>query len=52
MNCLAASPPVNPEWFARTVNFLANDGQYYAGQVMFLSSEAIIDTGGLFNDLK
>ena len=52
VNCLAASPPVNPEWFARTVSFLANDGQYYAGQVMFLSSDAIIDTGGLFNDLK
>jgi len=36
VNCLATRPPVNPEWVAQTVNFLANDGHYYAGQVMFL----------------
>lgn len=38
VNCLAVRPPVKPDWVAETTNFLANDGQYYAGQVMFLSS--------------
>ena len=39
VNCLATRPPVNPEWVAQTVSFLASDGHYYAGQVMFLSSD-------------
>jgi len=34
VNCLAIQPSVNPEWVAHTVNFLANEGQYYAGQVI------------------
>jgi len=36
VNCIVTRPAVNPESVARTVNFLANDGHYYAGQVMFL----------------
>jgi NAD(P)-dependent dehydrogenase (short-subunit alcohol dehydrogenase family) len=36
VNCLVTRPAVNPESVARTVNFLVNDGRYYAGQVMFL----------------
>lgn len=39
VNCLATRPPVNPEWVAQSVSFLVNDGHYYAGQVMFLSSD-------------
>ena len=34
VNCLAIQPPVNPDWVAHTVSFLANEGQYYAGQVI------------------
>jgi NAD(P)-dependent dehydrogenase (short-subunit alcohol dehydrogenase family) len=36
VNCIVTRPPVNPQSVAQTVNFLANDGHYYAGQVMFL----------------
>jgi len=36
VNCIVTRPPVNPEYVGQTVNFLANDGYYYAGQVMFL----------------
>ena len=36
VNCLAVKPPVNPDWVAKTICFLANEGQYYAGQVMFI----------------
>ena len=35
VNCLAPRHPLNPESIAQTVSFLANDGYYYAGQVMF-----------------
>lgn len=38
INCLAIQPPIDPCWVADTVSFLANDGQYYAAQVMFLGS--------------
>ena len=34
VNCLAIRSPANPESVARTVNFLATEGQYYAGQVI------------------
>jgi len=34
VNCLAIQPPVKPDWVAHTVSFLANEGQYYAGQVI------------------
>ena len=34
VNCLAIQPSVNPERVAQTVSFLANEGQYYAGQVI------------------
>jgi len=43
VNCLATRPPVNPEWVAQTVSFLANEGQYYAGQVMFLGSDTELE---------
>ncbi|MCP4627944.1 MAG: SDR family NAD(P)-dependent oxidoreductase [bacterium] len=38
VNCIVTRSPVNPEPVARTINFLANDGHYYAGQVMFINS--------------
>jgi len=38
VNCLAVKPSINPDWVAETVCFLADDGQYYAGQVMFPGS--------------
>jgi len=37
VNCLAVRPPANPKAIALTVSFLANDGHYYAGQVMHLA---------------
>jgi NAD(P)-dependent dehydrogenase (short-subunit alcohol dehydrogenase family) len=39
VNCLAIQPPIDPGWVAETVSFLANNGQYYAAQVMFLGSD-------------
>jgi NAD(P)-dependent dehydrogenase (short-subunit alcohol dehydrogenase family) len=39
VNCLAIKHPVDPGWVAETVRFLANDGQYYAAQVMFLGPD-------------
>ena len=39
VNCLAVKPSINPDWVAETVCFLADDGQYYAGQVMFPGSD-------------
>jgi 2-hydroxycyclohexanecarboxyl-CoA dehydrogenase len=39
VNCLALKPKINPDWVADTVCFLADDGQYYAGQVMFPGSD-------------
>jgi NADP-dependent 3-hydroxy acid dehydrogenase YdfG len=37
VNCIAVRPPANHEWVAGAVNFLAKEGQYYAGQVMFIN---------------
>jgi len=37
VNCLAVRPPANPKSVAQTVIFLAHDGRYYAGQVMYLN---------------
>lgn len=39
VNCLAVKPKINPDWVADTVCFLADAGQYYAGQVMFPGSD-------------
>lgn len=39
INCLTVKPSINPNWVARTVCFLADDGQYYTGQVMLLGSD-------------
>jgi 3-oxoacyl-[acyl-carrier protein] reductase len=38
VNCLALKPGVNPEWVAGTVRFLADEGRFYAGQVMSFGS--------------
>lgn len=35
VNCLAVKPAIDPAWVAETVCFLADEGRYYAGQVMF-----------------
>lgn len=45
VNCVAIQPPANAEWVARMTSFLANDGQYYAGQVMFLNSDVQSERG-------
>ena len=37
VNCIAVRPPANPGWVAGAVHFLAEEGRYYAGQVMFLN---------------
>jgi len=37
VNCIAVRPPANHKWVAGAVNFLAAEGQYYAGQVMFIN---------------
>lgn len=34
VNCLSLQPSINPERVAHTVNFLATEGHYYAGQVI------------------
>ena len=39
VNCLAIQPTMDPGWVAETVRFLADEGQYYAAQVMFLGSD-------------
>lgn len=39
VNCLAVKPSINPDWVAETVCFLADDGHYYTGQVMFPGSD-------------
>lgn len=39
VNCLAVRPSINPAWVAETICFLADEGQYYAGQVMFAGSD-------------
>jgi 2-hydroxycyclohexanecarboxyl-CoA dehydrogenase len=38
-NCLAVKTSVNPDWVAETICFLADEGRYYAGQVMYLGSD-------------
>jgi 2-hydroxycyclohexanecarboxyl-CoA dehydrogenase len=40
VNCIAPPLPMNPDWVAATVDFLANDGGYYASQV-FSPSEQV-----------
>ena len=37
VNCIAVRCPANHEWVAGAVDFLAKEGQYYAGQVMFIN---------------
>lgn len=39
INCLAIQPATDPDWVAETVCFLANEGHYYAAQVIFLGSD-------------
>jgi 2-hydroxycyclohexanecarboxyl-CoA dehydrogenase len=39
VNCLAVKPSINPAWVAETVCFLADEGRYFAGQVMFPGSD-------------
>jgi NAD(P)-dependent dehydrogenase (short-subunit alcohol dehydrogenase family) len=39
VNCLALKPGVNPEWVAGTVRFLADEGRFYAGQVISFGSD-------------
>lgn len=35
VNCIKPRRPLNPDGVAATVKFLANDGDYYVGQVLF-----------------
>jgi 2-hydroxycyclohexanecarboxyl-CoA dehydrogenase len=39
VNCLAVKPSIRPDWVAGTICFLADEGRYYAGQVMFPGSD-------------
>jgi len=39
VNCLAVKPSINPDWVAETICFLADEGQFYAGQVMIPGSD-------------
>jgi 2-hydroxycyclohexanecarboxyl-CoA dehydrogenase len=40
VNCLAVKHSINPDWVAETICFLADEGRYYAGQVMFPGSDS------------
>jgi len=45
VNCIAPRVLTNPDWVAATVDFLANDGGYYASQI-FSPSESVENERG------
>ena len=47
VNCIAPPLPLNPDWVAATVDFLANDGGYYASQVFSPSESVQNERGGI-----